>query len=236
MQPLGLLWQPAVVGALFLIGQLLTFLAVHRGDVSIATPVLGVKVLIVPALAPLFVKGELSARVWLAAAVAVVGIAFVQARDESVDRSRILASVGFAVLAALSMTLFDLLIERWASAWGTGYFLPIVFGFAAVLSLIFLPLADSPARLKKLNVTRPLVVGSILMAVQAIGMTLTLGHFGDAVRVNIVYSLRGVWGVLLTWIVAHQLGEADSIPGHRIMFIRLAGALLIGCSVVIAVV
>lgn len=71
MQPLSLFWQPAIVGFLFLSGQLLTFLAVHRGDVSIAAPVLGVKVLIVPAGAPLFVEGELSSRVWIAAGVAV---------------------------------------------------------------------------------------------------------------------------------------------------------------------
>lgn len=235
MQPLSLLWQPAIVGSLFLVGQLLTFLAVHRGDVSVATPVLGVKVLLVPALAPVFVQGELTAQVWMAAAVAVVGIALVQARDESVDRSRIVASVGFALLAALSMTLFDLLLQRWAPNWGAGYFLPIVFGFSAVLSLIFLPLADSPARLRKLDIVRPLAVGSVLMAIQAIGMTLTLGLFGDAARVNIVYSLRGLWGVLLTWFVAHQLGESDSIPGHRIMAIRLAGAVFIGISVIIAV-
>jgi hypothetical protein len=36
MQPATLLWQPALVGSLFLAGQLLTFLAVARGDVPIA--------------------------------------------------------------------------------------------------------------------------------------------------------------------------------------------------------
>jgi drug/metabolite transporter (DMT)-like permease len=235
MQPLSLLWQPAIVGALFLLGQLLTFLAVHRGDVSIAAPVLGIKVLIVPALTPMFVEGELSPRIWVAAAIAMLGIALVQARDASIDRSRIVASVGFAVLAAVSMTLFDLLIQRWALAWGAGYFLPLAFGFAAVLSLAFLPLADRPRRLKQLNVARPLIWGSILMTFQAIGMTVTLGLFGDATRVNIVYSLRGLWGVLLTWIAAHHYGEGDSIPSHRIMSTRLAGATLIGVAVIVAV-
>jgi drug/metabolite transporter (DMT)-like permease len=235
MQPAALFWQPAVVGALFLAGQLFTFLAVQRGDVSIAAPVMGVKVLMVPACAPLFVEGESSPRVWMAAAVAVLGIALVQARDATVDRSRILASVGFALLAAFSMTVFDLLIQRYASAWGAGYFLPIAFGFAAVLSLLFLPLADRPAKLKQLNVLRPLGVGSLLMSLQAIGMTLTLGLFGDATRVNIVYSLRGLWGVLLTWIFARRFEPADAVPSHRVMSQRLAGAVLIGISVIVAV-
>ncbi len=235
MQPLSLFWQPAIIGALFLIGQLLTFLAVERGDVSIVAPVLGVKVLIVPACAPLLVSGEMSPRVWIAAAIAMLGIALVQARDGSLDRSRIAASVGYALLAAVSMTLVDLLIQRWTPAWGAGYFLPLALGFMAVFSLALLPLADKPARLKQLNVLRPLIIGALLMAIQAIGMTLTLGIYGDAARVNIVYSLRGLWGVLLTWFLAHYFSQRDSLPGHRIMRMRLAGAVLIGCSVILVV-
>lgn len=230
-----LIWQPAIVGGLFLAGQLLTFLAVARGDVSIAAPVLGIKVLIVPAASRFLVDDELSARVWIAAAVAVAGIAFVQARDASIQRSRVVASVGFALLAACSMTLFDLLIQRWAPQWGAGCFLPITFAFAAFFSLAFIPLADRPADLRGLGVLPPLVVGALLMAVQAIGMTVTLGIFGDATRVNIVYSLRGLWGVLLTWLLARHVDSSVAGPSHRTMVMRLIGAALIGVSVVISV-
>lgn len=236
MQPASLLWQPAIIGSLFLAGQLFTFLAVDRGDVSVATPVLGIKVLIVPATAPFFVDDELSTRIWISAAIAVIGIAFVQARDGAIERSRILAAVGFALLAACCMTLFDLLIQRWAPAWGAGYFLPIAFGFAALFSLPFVRLADRPRELQQPGVPRLLVIGALLMAVQAIGMTVTLGLFGDATRVNIVYSLRGLWGVLLTWVLARRfLVAGDSLTGHRTMIMRLIGAVLIGVSVVISV-
>ena len=235
MQPLSLLWQPAIIGGLFLAGQLFTFLAVERGDVSIAAPVLGVKVLIVPATAPLFINEQASPTIWLAAAIAVAGIGFVQARDESVDRAKILAAVGFALLAAMSMTLFDLLIQKWAPAWGAGYFLPIAFAASAILSLGFLKLGDRPAELREKKALRPLAIGAVFMALQAIGMTLTIGHFGDATRVNIVYSLRGLWGVLLTWLLARRIIESDTTAGHRTMALRLIGAVLIGVSVVISV-
>lgn len=235
MQPMTLLWQPAIIGGLFLAGQLFTFLAVQRGDVSVAAPVLGIKVLIVPACAPLFVDETLPARVWIAAAIAVAGIGCVQARDESVQRSRIVASVAFAILAACSMTLFDLLIQRWAPAWGAGYFLPIAFVCAAMLSLVFLPLADRPARLKEIDAVRPLAIGALFMAIQAIGMTVTLGLFGDATRVNIVYSLRGLWGVVFTWILVRRIHTDTSGPAQRTMVMRLIGAVLIGVSVIISV-
>jgi drug/metabolite transporter (DMT)-like permease len=235
MQPAVMVWQPAIIGALFLAGQWFTFLAVARGDVSIAAPVLGVKVLIVPAASRFLVDEALLTRVWIAAAIAVAGIAFVQTRDATVDRSRILASVSYALLAACTMTLFDLLIQRWAPDWGAGYFLPIAFACAALYSLAFVPLADRPADLRRLGVIRPLAVGALLMTVQAIGMTLTLGLFGDATRVNIVYSLRGLWGVLLTWMLARQVNVSGLGPSHRTMVMRLIGAVLIGVSVLISV-
>ena len=230
-----LLWQPATMGCLFLAGQLFTFLAVEKGDVSIAAPVLGVKVLIVPATAPMFVNEQASTRIWLAAAIAVIGIGFIQVRDESVDRAKILTSVGFALLAAVSMTLFDLLIAKWTENWGAGYFLPIGIAWAAVLSLAFLKRGDSLTELRRKKALKPLTIGAVLMALQAIGMTLTIGRFQDVTRVNIVYSLRGLWGVLLTWLLAQKLVESDTTTGHRTMAMRLLGALLIGVSVVISV-
>lgn len=236
MQPARLLYQPAAIGALFVAGQLFTFLAVHRGDVSVAAPVLGVKVLVVPGLALFVVNEAASTQVWIAAAVAMLGIWFVQTPDKAIERSKILASVGFALLAACSMSLCDVLIQRWARNWGAGYFLPIMFAFTAFYSLLLLPLADRPSYLKERGVIRPLLIGAGLMAIQAIGMTLALGMFGDATRVNIVYSLRGLWGVLITWLVARRTTHTGSTAGDRTMAMRLVGAVLIGVSVVLSVI
>ena len=158
-----------------------------------------------------------------------------QTRDASVHHSKIVVSVSFALLAACSMTLFDLLIQRWAPDWGAGYFLPIAIACAAFFSLVFLPWADRPADLQRMGAIQPLAVGVFLLAVQAIGMTLTLGVFGDATRVNIVYSLRGLWGVLLTWILVHQFNASEPRPSDRTMVMRLIGAVLIGVSVLISV-
>jgi drug/metabolite transporter (DMT)-like permease len=235
MQPLEMFWQPAIIGALFLFGQFFTFLAVKVGDVSIAAPVQGVKVLIVPALAVLFFAEPMPSTIWVAASIAMVGIVFVQATDHTVERSRIVFAVLFALLAALAMTLFDLFIQRWAPAWGAGYFLTVAFGCSAVLSLLFLPLADRPSQLAAPDIRKPLVIGCLFMTLQAIGMTLTLAHWGDATRVNIVYSLRGLWGVILTWVLSQRMNIEQATPNNKIMRMRLIGAVLIAISVAISI-
>jgi len=65
-------------------------------------------------------------------------------------------------------------------------------------------------------------------------MTYTIARFGDATRVNIVYSLRGLWGVLLTWTLSKSLGLTTAAPSTTLMLKRLAGAILIGISIVLA--
>jgi drug/metabolite transporter (DMT)-like permease len=236
LQPLSLVWQPAIVGALFLAGLSFTFLGVQIGDVSIVTPVQGVKVLLVPALAVLVVGDVAGTRIWLAAAIAMGGIWFIQSTDDTLDRSKVRISIGCALLAAVSLTFFDLLIQKWAPAWGPGYFLPIAFASTALLSLGFLNLARPNRQSIRSQLCWPLVIGALLMAVQAFGMTYTIAQFGDATRVNIVYSLRGLWGVLLTWALAKSLGLSDTLPTSSVMLKRLAGAILIGVSIVLALV
>src|SRR5215207_10046173 len=66
----------AVIAALaFFTGQVFTFLALSRGDVSVATPVLGTKVIFVAVFAILLAAEPLSASLWIAALLTSVATA-----------------------------------------------------------------------------------------------------------------------------------------------------------------
>ena len=70
MQPWHLFYQPATISALFVFGLVFTFAAIERGDVSIATPIFGVKVVFVAVLLTVlglqeFLNSILKARVGL---------------------------------------------------------------------------------------------------------------------------------------------------------------------------
>src|SRR5262245_15081088 len=62
-------WQPPAAGMLFFAGQVFTLLAVSIGDVSVATPVLGLKVLLVALFTALLIGDPVGARLWTAAAL-----------------------------------------------------------------------------------------------------------------------------------------------------------------------
>ena len=68
----------AIIGVLFVLGQLFTYLAFQFGDVSVATPIFGVKVLMVATLTSLMAKTNVPAAIWIAGTMASVGIIIVQ--------------------------------------------------------------------------------------------------------------------------------------------------------------
>lgn len=233
-QPLQQLWQPAVIGVLYILGQVFTFAAVSHGDVSVATPVFSVKVLLVAVLVTVVAGERLPAQVWAAAALATVGIALVQQSRGSSRHSRIAFTVAFALLAATTFSTFDVLVQRWAPAWGAGRFLPIAFGIAAALSLGFLPWIDRPSRIAPKAIL-PLLAGTLCIALQALCIVFTLAHFGDAARVNVVYALRGLWGVVLAFAFARLLQSGEVGLSRRVMVARLIGAGLLTAAVVLAI-
>lgn len=232
-----LLWQPALVAFFYICGQMGTFFAITHGDVSIAAPLFGIKVLLVAILVTVVAGQNLSLAIWFAAVLATVGIAMVQ-WTSSGKRMRVGATVISAMAASTSFSIFDVLIQRFcaspSAAWTTGRFVPIMFWFVAIYSSVFL-LGFQRDKFAVRAVRRSLLTGGFLIAMQAICVVFALSAFGDAARVNVVYSMRGIWGVLLAWAVALIWGGSEAGLTRKTMFFRLAGAMLITVSVVIAI-
>ena len=228
-----LIWQPAIIAALFVLGLAFTFAAIEKGDVSIATPIFGVKVVFVAFLVTLMGLQDLPTSVWQAAIMATVGIGLIQWTGRG-ETHHVTLTISLALCAAVSYALFDVLVQRWAPAWGVGRFLPIVYWVVGLSSLPLLPgLPWKTIRKKKIMV--PLLVGALLISLQAICIVSTLAIFGDAARVNVVYSLRGLWGVLLAWAVAKKWGGAEAEHTRGTMMSRLVGAVILAAAVTLVV-
>lgn len=232
-------WPAATCGFLFVLGQLLTYLAFQFGDVSVAAPVFGVKVLLVAGLTSLITGEDVSGKIWCAGAMATTGIVLIQWSGGSPSERRQRSSrrnitVALALSAAFSLSLFDVSLQRWGAQWDTLAFLPAMFGAAMLLSCVFLPRIDTVRKLKEIKAGRLILGGTLVMAVQAMSICYALSRFSDATRINIVYSLRGLWGVLLAWGLAKQFQSGEADLETVIMLRRLAGAVLLTAAVVLA--
>ncbi|MCA9167330.1 MAG: DMT family transporter [Planctomycetales bacterium] len=234
-QPWTLYYQPAIVALLYMAGQIFTFLAVERGDVSVAAPILSTKVLMVAVFVTVIAGEQLSLTTWVAATVATIGIAMIQRSGGAHTPSeRVVFSVVCALAAATDFALFDVLVQRWSPAWGSGRFLPLVFGAAGLMSIGLIPFVNR-AIVRERTTWQPLLTGGFFIALQSLFIVLALAWYGDAARVNIVYALRGIWGVLLAWIFAHWLGGGEASASRGTMRRRLIGASLLTAAVIAAI-
>lgn len=232
--PWPLFWQPVLAGALYFGGQTFTFLALDRGDVSVASPVLSLKIVVVAILLP-FVTGQpLSWARWMAVLMAVMGIVLVQRSDRSSSHhARLLWSIGFGLLAACTFAAFDVVVQHWASKWGSGHFLPVAFAAAWLMSLFYLFWIDAQ-NWRAPGMYRPLIGGTLLIALQAMCIVCTLAYFGDAVNVNVVYALRGLWSVVFAFLLANRLQMGERHLSRATMHSRIFGAGLLTLAVLIA--
>ncbi len=221
------LWQPLTVGFLFVLGQVTTMLALTKGEVSVATPVLGLKIVLVAVFSRLLIARPLPANIWIASLIATGGVMLLNVTRRKQGRGGVLLSVACALAAAAAFGLFDVCVQMWSPQWAVGIFLPLVFALAALLSLAFVPLFNAPLRQIPRASWPWLSAGCALIALQSLGIVCTVAVWGNAAAANIVYSTRGLWGVLLVWLIGPLLAVHDHSLRGRVIWFRLAGALLL---------
>jgi drug/metabolite transporter (DMT)-like permease len=225
------LWQPAVAGLLFVMGQMTTVLALTRGDVSIATPVLGLKILMVAVFATLLLAQPLARDIWLAALLATAGVALLNSGGGSKEHGHVWFSIVSALMAASAFALFDICVQRWSPTWGIGRFLPIMFAMAGLASLGFLPLLEDRLIAIPHSAWPWLLGGCVIIGAQSFLIVFTVAVWQQAAAINVVYSSRGLWSVVLLWLLGPSLGIGAARLSGWALACRLAGAGLLLAAV-----
>jgi drug/metabolite transporter (DMT)-like permease len=233
-QPWNLYWQPAMVGFLFLLGQVFTVVAFSRGDVSVATPVMGVKILLVAVGVTVLVGEAPPLDLWLAAGLSIAAIALLNARGRTRHHH-----LGLTILnagaAAACFALFDVLVQKWGPAWGVGCLLPAMFWFVGLYAFAFVPMFRAPLKAIPRGAWPWLVWASVFIALQGVIFVSYLAKFGNATAANVVYASRGLWTVVAVWLVGHWFHNAEQHLERPVLQRRLAGAALMLAAIVLVV-
>lgn len=233
--PRGLLWQPLVAGTVFFVGSILGLLALRVGDVSLVTPLLGTKVILVAALSAVVFHRELHPGQSMAAGLTTLGV-FVMGLTDFHPRRRLGITTALTVACSLCFAVCDTLIQQWAGAFGIGNFVPLLFGTLALLAVGIVAWYGRELLRVPATAWKWLAAASGATVVQAMLITFSIAVWRDATGVNVIYALRGLWGFALVWVVGHWFGNTERRDaGGRAMAFRLAGALLILGAVLLAV-
>lgn len=241
---------PFLAAFTFVAGHLFNVAALRIGDVSVATPLLGVKVVFVALIARFAFGWPLSNAQLVAATLTSAGVLITGWTDFKPGRQ-----TGWTTLLALgcaaSFAVTDVLIQTWASGFGILNFLSLLFAALALESILVLPLLGFNARpeTRHLPLFRQ-AIGSLtaprrawrwiglataLSAIQALLITGTIATWRDAAGVNVVYGTRGLWSLALVWWAGGWFGNAERREsGPRVLLARAIGGGLILAAVVLS--
>ena len=229
-----------LAGSALFVGRACAIRALAKGDLSLATPVLGMKTIFVALLTVVLLKepvspGLMAGAVLSSLAVALLSLSpgILHGKKEGAALER--ATAGWALLAAFFFGLTDVTIQHFAKLLGVGWFQPLMFSALVLLTpLLFLPeilgkrtkqdLLPGPARAGAFG-------GSVVIGFQTSLVVFVIGFFGHATATNVVYATRGLWAILLEG----ALGGGSAYHDKRVLAVRLAGAALLLASVALAV-
>jgi drug/metabolite transporter (DMT)-like permease len=228
-------FPPAAIAALFLLGQYFTLEALNKGDASVATPLLGTKVIMVAVFTLLVIRQNPPATLWAGAALASAGLFFLRG-PAGKGRGNYGATVVYSLLCAASFALCDILIQKWSPLYGAGRLMPLTFAYAGIGSLCAVPFAHRAGLLASKGQGTWIFWSCVLTALQAVGMAVALSLYGHATAVNILYSTRGIWMVLLIWIGGQWFNNFERDVGSATMIARLTGAALLFGAVMLALI
>jgi drug/metabolite transporter (DMT)-like permease len=232
------LWRPVLCAFIIYVSSWVTFLAMKLGDVSLVTPVLGTKVILVALFSVLLTQLPLSVPMGVACVLATVGV-FLMSRSPQGPGAAPPRQLGLTLALCFGSSagfgLTDVLIQMWADPYGGFRFLAIIPQVIGLFSLALLPW-QARGKMRLPQAAWPWVGGAgVLLALQSLAMGIALGFFNDATGVNVVYSTRGLWSIVLVLVVGRALGIHERTTTTRqTMAYRGIGCILILAGVILS--
>lgn len=234
VQP-GLLWQPGLIALCLFGGQISQFLALEKGDVSIAVPVFGLKVVLIAFFTPLIIGDSVSLTLWAAALLSVLGVAFLNQKDGTTPPRNIGVTLMAGGAGAVFFAMFDVLVQKWGPHWGVGRLLPMIFWMNGILSFGLIFMFKAPLRSVPTGAWPWLIMGSLLLGTQSIIFVSVIALHGQATAANVLYASRGLLSVAMVWLVGHWFANQERHLGARVLRWRMLGAAMMLAAIVLVI-
>lgn len=233
----SLLW-PFLAGLCAMLGGVFVLLALTRGDVSVATPILGLKVVIVTVLVVLLGRVAVSADLWIAALLAAAGVWLVAGGEmPHGGRRRHLMTAVISIIGSTLFALTDVILQTHVKNLGYWVFFPLMaITMGTTTILLVLVIRVPKVFVLPRNAVRPMAIGSLLMTGQAVLMSSAIAVFQAATVANVVYSSRTFLSVLAIWWLGRffEMDEFAGRPDHLAR--RLIGAGLLFAGIIFVIV
>ena len=224
----------AMLGVLFCTSQTTCFLALRRGDASVATPIMGTKTLFVAVFGYLIFEKALPAQTWLAAVLAVVAVILLGWPAKGSKPS--FASMGLAVVTAIGFGLTDALVPEFGKDGDVDPFnlLFMMVLTVGVLSFLFIPMTKGRFLGWRKEGDKWLLLGTIPLTAQTILFSIAIGFYDVPTEANVLYMSRGLWSIIFAVWIGRMIGASEGSAPKSVLLRRFLGATLLLAGIYLA--
>lgn len=221
------------LGLLFFLGQFFCFLALRSGDASLITPIMGAKTILVAFFLVLhdLSPNTISWKTWFSAALSAVAIGMLSWPSKKMAKT--MKSLVLAFGAAASFALLDSMVPYFTHISDPYNLLFFVFFSVGVYSLVFIPWTEGKLLPFRPGIDLWMWASALPMGIQAILMSLAIGMFKLPTEANVFYACRGLWAVLLIFLIGKSIGITEGKAPPRLIVRRSIGATLLFAGVLL---
>lgn len=230
---LNIVWQPLLAGAFCALGNLTTFICAERGEVSLMTPIMGVKILFVLMFSAMMLHTHLPFSIMLAGALCCIAVFIMGWTKQSGSKGKLFFTIFLAIIACASYAICDVIMQKCAPSFST----------KAMLSLTTMPITLSiipfiPKFFKEVKSTNATAISiGMLSATFLVGesylMFISITGKVGAALCNILFNTRGVIAIILVYILGRKIAKMQELD-KTLAIRRTLGATLILVSIFIA--
>lgn len=221
-----------LAGCAFGLGQFLVTVSILYGDASVQTSLMGAKVLWVALFSALLFGIRFSTELWLAALLVVVAV-FLIGFTRSARRHVSLPSIAAAIASTVSYAVTDAMLGSGRfGGFKTPFFATAVtmsglaiLAAAGIIRLFAIRRKTAPPVAPTRRIKLVVAVTGVLLASQFLAFASLLATSGQAARLNILFSSRGLFSIALVWLFVSR--STPERPPAAVLAQRAAGAVLL---------
>ena len=233
MPDISIIWQPILASGFCAIGNIATFVCAEKGEVSLMTPIMGIKTLIVIMFARMLLDIELPHSITIAGTICCIAVFIMGYSRKSLRSPKLAITMALALSACISYAMCDVLIQKYAPNFTSNTMLSLT---SVAMPLSILPLLPRFFREVSSSDKKTLLLGAgsaVFMIMEMYLMFLSISGEVGAAMCNILYNTRGIMSVALIYFLGRyfvrlkELSNASAIQ-------RGLGAVMILLAIFIA--
>lgn len=227
------IWQPLLASAFCAVGNLATFICAERGEVSLMTPIMGIKILFVIMLSNIMLNNPLPHTITISGAICCLAVFIMGFSRKSISADKLRITILLAITACASYAICDVLMQKYAHNF-TRYAMLSLTSVAMPLSVIpFIPrLIREIPHCSKRTLIFGFSSGLFMLMEMYLMFRSIVGEVGASLC-NILFNTRGLISIVLIFILGKFLSELKELNKSSALQ-RTIGASLILLAVAIA--